>query len=351
MISIMNVMNDILNAESRGLIHVGILMLAWLPAVYILQIIIHEGGHCFFGIISGYRLLSFRIGGMTLVSENGKLQIKLYSTSGSAGQCLMIPREANQLKSHYILYILGGIMADMILFLCAGALAIGNWNVSIHVRCGAFIYSLYSLICIARNAIPKIDGVIMNDGTSLYLLLRDRKAVRYFFQQLEIMAKLQSGVLLRKLPKERIQVSKTADLSNEMIAWSKILESYYYMDLRNWNRALEAILLLEEAYQHRGNSVLLRNTVQLEKLYLFIKLGKSDQEIRALYEVAEAILVRRGKDFNILRVQAAYELYKSRFMESKCKVRKAMNHLRSSYPYKGEAAFCCGQIRDMLKEG
>lgn len=332
-------------------IYLGMLMLAWLPAVYILQIIIHEGGHWFFGLISGYQFISFRIGGVTLVSEEGRLRIKYYLAAGSAGQCLMLPSNSNRFKNHYALYLLGGIMADLILFLCTGILVIGSWKLSIYVRCAALIYSLYSLICIVMNALPKVDGAIMNDGTSFYLLRRDKKTVYFFFGQLEIMGRLQSGTPYRKLPKELIQVSKTIVISNEMIAWNKVFESYYYMDQGDWASALDCILLLEEAIQQGSCSLLLRNTILLEKLFLAIKLSWDEGEILVLYEASKVLMVRRGEDFNVLRVQAAYELYKSHLKETKHMVRKAMNRMRLSYPYKGEATFCCSLIRNMLKEG
>lgn len=67
----------------------GLLALA---LAVILQILIHEGGHLIFGLISGYGFVSFRVGSLMLLKgENGRLSFKRYFLAGTAGQCLMSP--------------------------------------------------------------------------------------------------------------------------------------------------------------------------------------------------------------------------------------------------------------------
>ncbi len=39
---------------------------------FILQIVLHEGGHLLFGLLSGYRFVSFRIFNWTLIRQEGK---------------------------------------------------------------------------------------------------------------------------------------------------------------------------------------------------------------------------------------------------------------------------------------
>lgn len=56
-----------------------------LYAAFFLQIIIHEAGHLIFGLLSGYRFCSFRIGSLMWIKKEGKLQLKRYSIAGTAG--------------------------------------------------------------------------------------------------------------------------------------------------------------------------------------------------------------------------------------------------------------------------
>ena len=80
--------------DGSGAISIIVIMLSAMISIYI-HIIIHEGGHLLFGIISGYKFVSFRIASLTLVKED-KFKFKRYSIPGTAGQCLMDPPEYNE---------------------------------------------------------------------------------------------------------------------------------------------------------------------------------------------------------------------------------------------------------------
>ena len=47
-----------------------------------LQIVIHEAGHLLFGLVSGYRFVSFRIGSWMVYKREGKLHFGKYSLAG-----------------------------------------------------------------------------------------------------------------------------------------------------------------------------------------------------------------------------------------------------------------------------
>ena len=89
--------------------------------VFLLHIIIHEAGHFVFGLLSGYRFSSFRIGNIMFIKKNGKLQVKKFSVMGTGGQCLMVPPECSWEQLPYRLYNLGGPLMN-ILFSVAGGL-------------------------------------------------------------------------------------------------------------------------------------------------------------------------------------------------------------------------------------
>ncbi len=80
-----------------------------LIAGYMAGIIIHESGHLVTGLRSGYEFISFRIGSMTWVKENGKLSQKKFNIAGTGGQCLMMPPESDKPENvPFVLYFLGG---------------------------------------------------------------------------------------------------------------------------------------------------------------------------------------------------------------------------------------------------
>jgi uncharacterized membrane protein YeaQ/YmgE (transglycosylase-associated protein family) len=77
-------------------------ILGVLICVYIatfVQIIVHEGTHLICGKFSGYDFVSFRIGSLMLIKENGHIKRKKFSIVGTGGQCLMMPPECDVITS------------------------------------------------------------------------------------------------------------------------------------------------------------------------------------------------------------------------------------------------------------
>lgn len=69
------------------------LMLFIAVLAFQMQVIVHEGGHLLFGLLCGYRFLSFRIGSLMLIKTGEGFRIRRFTLKGTGGQCLMIPPE------------------------------------------------------------------------------------------------------------------------------------------------------------------------------------------------------------------------------------------------------------------
>ena len=78
------------------------------------QTVVHEAGHLLFGLLTGYQFSSFRIGSFMWLEKDGKLTLKRFSLAGTGGQCLMDPPEPVDGKIPYVLYNLGGSLANTI---------------------------------------------------------------------------------------------------------------------------------------------------------------------------------------------------------------------------------------------
>ena len=59
------------------------------------HILVHESGHLLFGLLTGYRFLSFRIGSLMWMKEDRHLKMKRLSITGTGGQCLLVPPETS----------------------------------------------------------------------------------------------------------------------------------------------------------------------------------------------------------------------------------------------------------------
>ena len=74
---------------------------------FILQVIVHEAGHLVFGVLSGYKFISFRVFDFKIIKDkNGKLKIRFERLAGTGGQCLMRAPKYVEGKFTKLLYII-----------------------------------------------------------------------------------------------------------------------------------------------------------------------------------------------------------------------------------------------------
>ena len=140
---------------------------------FILHIIVHEAGHLFFGFLSGYKFISFRVFDFKIIKdENGKLKIRYERLAGTGGQCLMRAPEYVEGKFKYKLYLLGGVIFNIVL-------SIVSWLIL-----PSYYTLLFALIGFALaflNLIP----MGFNDGMTFYHASKDETTRFVLYLQLE----------------------------------------------------------------------------------------------------------------------------------------------------------------------
>ena len=161
--------NVLFPEENTGaeLIALGGLVLLGLVFIFI-HVIIHEGGHLLFGLMTGWKYVSFRIGCFTLVKQDNKLKFKKTTVAGTAGQCLMSPPLCEPSKCPFFLYLLGGGALNI---LTGGiALLIG----SITTGLPSIILNIFAIVGFGlgvMNLFPAKMGGTMNDGYQIFIEL------------------------------------------------------------------------------------------------------------------------------------------------------------------------------------
>ena len=97
----------------------AVLLLLYLA--FLVQTVLHEGGHLLFGLWSGYRFSSFRVLNLMWVKVDGRLRLRRLSILGTGGQCLMAPPEPVEGKIPVVAYNLGGVVVNLLAaLLCLG---------------------------------------------------------------------------------------------------------------------------------------------------------------------------------------------------------------------------------------
>ena len=180
-----------------------------------LQLIIHEAGHLVCGLISGYRFVSFRILSYTLLRDHGKFKVKRFSLDGTAGQCLLSPPDKPAEQVPTTLYLLGGLLFNLLLSAVCIAIArcvAGNTYLSM----AFYITAAIGVLILLTNGIPMTANGFPNDGHSVLHMNGNLKAKSALLNMLRSNALVQDGIRPADLPQEYFAQVNDSDLSNTL---------------------------------------------------------------------------------------------------------------------------------------
>lgn len=193
---------------------------------FILSVGIHEAGHLVFGLLSGYKFISYRLGNLMIIKKDGKLCLRRFSLAGTAGQCLMSPPEMKDGKIPCVNFNLGGAVFN----LAAGAVFL-----AVSVCLG--MNPLYGMIAAINfgtglsNGIPLHVGLIDNDGMNALSLGRSQTAMKAFATQLRVAAAQTEGKRLRELPDEWFELPSPDEMKeNALVATVGVLAANRKLD-------------------------------------------------------------------------------------------------------------------------
>lgn len=197
---------------------------------YVLQIVIHEGGHLIGGLLSKWDFISFRIGTFAFVKdENNKIILKRMKIQGTGGQCLMCPPKIDPENCPYFLYNLAGGLANLILG--AIALLICYFLPDNFFKL-AFLepFGVMGVYLAATNLIPLRIGGVQNDGYNLFNL-KTPVARRCFNLTLTTNAILTNSASYTALPADLVKELKETDFNSLDLSNSIIANAYQYQGL------------------------------------------------------------------------------------------------------------------------
>lgn len=199
---------------------------------FILHIIIHEAGHLISGKLSGYHFLFFRIFKWTLLKKDGKYTYTTLSIAGTGGQCLMLPPK-NDPHPPYLLYLLGGVLANIITSLLALVIYTVWWPSYI-----LLIFAVMGILSAAINGIP--TG--FNDGMMIKKIRENNTVRDQLMQQLEWTGKFTMGATYSDFENEQVIFNPEAALTEQSNVYGKLIEANASLEKEAFEDA-QAILL------------------------------------------------------------------------------------------------------------
>ena len=272
--SIVTVATTVFSNITLKTVGVCLWALVALLIAFVLQIIIHEGGHLVAGLLTGYKFVSFRFMDWTLINKNGRLQWRKYNLAGTGGQCLLAPPDKPLEEIDTRWYNAGGVLANLITAVLAIVLI---WALDLPkgVNILLAMMTLVGIFFALMNGIPMNAGGVANDGSNLFQLEKDREAKQCFCNVLELNACNQEGVRYADMPERLFQMPEPIEWKNSMHVAALLAAATRKQSQYQWE---ESYQLLSEAISHKGDIMQLYQ-LELENMMTLacIATGRDDE--------------------------------------------------------------------------
>ncbi|MBQ2915614.1 MAG: hypothetical protein IJE51_02370 [Clostridia bacterium] len=298
----------------------------------ILQIIIHEGGHLIFGLLTGYKFVSFRIGSFTLIRINNELKFKKLSLAGTGGQCLLSPPEMKDGKIPYVLYNLGGSILNTItaiIFLILGLVFKEIEILNTVLIMAAIVGFAYALM----NGIPLRLGTIDNDGYNTLSMSKDPKALRSLWIQMKASEMTANGVRLKDMPEEWFTLPEKEEMKNSMTAVLGVFACNRLMDELRFD---EAEKLMKEYLNEENAAVGVYKSLMTCDIAFceMIKDIPDTEAIEKLLDKQQKAFMKSMKNYpSVLRTEYTYQLLIKKDIPTALKLKKQFEKVLKTHPY------------------
>ena len=298
---------------------------------YLVSLIAHEGGHLVFGLASGYRFSSFRVGSFMISEENGHLVTSRYSLAGTGGQCIMDPPDMKDGEIPYILYNMGGVMMNLI---CASiCLLIGLAVLQVPYVSTFFLMMVVINIYMAlTNGIPAKAGLVANDGFNTVAISRSKAARRAFWIMMKGSVLAGRGISVTQMDEEWFQLPDEKDMNNEITSYLGVLRENRFMAAHQFD---EALALAEKLLKYPAVLPIYQKGLICDIIYCRILNGNND--ISELKDRETAAYLKQMKDNpSVIRTSYAVSLMVENDQSKADECLKQLEKVALTYPIKSD---------------
>lgn len=278
-----------------------------------IQVIIHELGHLVFGLATGYKFMSLRIGSLTFIKEKDKIKLKKMKILGTGGQCLLSPPDLIDDKIPYFWYNAGGVIFNLFSTLIFGTLYLLFKDIHI-ISNLLFFLALIGLICIINNGIPMQLPALDNDAQNILTLKRNPQCIKHFWVVLNFTYMVTQGKSIKDIDKSWIEIEENAPI-NSFTNSIKALKINYFLDQYDFEKAK---ILAKEMLENEGLLTQLEYlSIKSELIYCML-VTDVNYNIDELCSKKYKKLIKAMQGLiSVIRVQYSYELlYKNDYEEA-----------------------------------
>lgn len=337
-------------------VQLGRLMLSCILSIVCLilavfaQIVLHESGHLLLGLATGYRFVSFRVGSLTLIRENGKFRFKRFSIAGTGGQCLLSPPDRPYDRMPYFWYNAGGVLMNLLTATAALALWAACPGMPLPLHTFLLFFFLCGFFLALMNGIPlKVSG-ITNDGYNLIWMRRDPDTRRHLALQLSVNAAAQKGMRLKEMPDEWFPEDEPTDYRNMLQVTVKLFCASRHVDRKDFRTAQA---LFSEMERHKEEIIeIYAQEIACELLFLELAGECREEEVQRLYTERIKRYIGRYKTMmsSKQRLLCALALYRDGQPEKAKEIYEKVARKRDRYLLQGEVSSDLDIMETMLRE-
>ncbi len=309
-------------------------LIIWLYIAIFLQIILHEAGHLIFGLFTGYKFSSFRIGSFMWIKKDEKLRFRRLSIAGTGGQCLMVPPDMENEKIPFVLYNMGGPLMNLM----ASGIFAGLLFLFPDVKVLSAPFAIIAVIGVAfalMNGIPMRLGTVDNDGYNALSMGKNLEALRAFWLQMKINEKITKGVRLKAMPEEWFQLPSEESMKNSMVAalgvfaCSRMMDS---MDFENADKTMEELMKKDT-----GIIGLHCSLMTVDRIYCELVRKNRSELLDDMLDKSQKKFMKAMKNFpSILRTEYAYALLAEKDEIKADEIKSKFEKIAMSYPHPSE---------------
>lgn len=308
---------------------------------FLLHVVVHEGGHCLFGGLCGFKFISFRIASYMWVNTETGIKFKRLKMAGTGGQCLMMPTEPDYMR--YMVYNLGGGFANLLVVFLAILIGAIIPDQLVGIICYTNI--IVGLLSALTNLVP-LDIGVPNDGYNAYCMMKDRRCVNSLYQQLMLSKEFAEGKRIEEIDEKYFTLYDHADLSNPLNTCIEANRGSRLISQKKFSEAKECLenLLKEELTQIYDQSI------RVDLLFIELLTNPSSEKLNE--KLDKKFMDKMTKDrsnLSALLVQYGIDLLLNQDEEASMIDLKYYLDACKTYPYTGLVEDC-EEYRSWIEE-
>ena len=313
------------------------LFFVWMSALLLLlsafsHIFLHELGHLVFGLCTGYRFLSFRIGNLVLMKKQGKFRLKKFLIPGTLGQCLLSPPPLRDGKIPYLMYNSGGLIFTLLWSVCGWFMMRISGG---YFLLFGFLTMILGIALFFINIIP-MKNIGVNDGNNIFEMMKDVRNQEIFRRILLINEYHLDGYYLKDMPDEWFERP-----SGDLLSYQLPISLYHAIFSRQMENQL-----FEQTYDDLKNFLnensinpVMALLMRVDLLFLLLILEKNDA-VDALCDSNFLKNMRKLKSLPAVnRSLYAYYLLHQRNEKMASSVLSDFEKSVAYFPYEKEVAY------------